>query len=110
MTTKTLGTNAVTSLQAVLYSQSPLVNIGITAGNPSTASVDMATLSALIKDDLNPLSTSPNTFFDFNGHLMIPRRGMVRVLPGDFVAVDAATGWPILISGAAIASGPWTHT
>lgn len=33
--------------------------------------------------------------------LVIPKRGVLQVLPGDIVAVDN-TGWPILVSGAAI--------
>ena len=110
MSLKTFGTNATTSLSAINYSQSPLVNIGQTAGNSATASADMASLNALVKDDLNQTGNySPNKFFDFNGLLMIPRRGLVRVLPGDYIAVDSTTGWPILISAAAIASGPWSH-
>ncbi len=34
--------------------------------------------------------------------LVVPNRGVLRVLPGDVVAVDN-TGWPVLVSGAAIA-------
>jgi len=37
------------------------------------------------------------------GQLILPTgRGVIKVLPGDVVAVDN-TGWPILVSGAAIA-------
>lgn len=104
MALRTMGTAAQTSLSAILYSQSPL------ASTYSGGAADMAALTALIKDDLNPLSQSPNKFFDFNGLLMIPRRGMVRVFPGDFIAVDPQTGWPILVSAAAAASNPsWVH-
>ncbi len=43
------------------------------------------------------------------GQLLIPNRGILKVLPGDIVAVDN-TGWPILVSGAAIgyAGSQWT--
>lgn len=36
-----------------------------------------------------------------NANLVIPSRGILKVLPGDIVAIDN-TGWPILVSGAAI--------
>lgn len=43
--------------------------------------------------------------------LNIPGRGTLKVLPGDVIAVDAS-GWPILVSGAAIAyaGSNWTLT
>ena len=105
---RTMGTTAQTSLSAVRYSQSPLDSSAY-LGTPPSA--DMGALAALIKDDLNPSSFSPNKFFDFNGLLMIPRRGLVRVFVGDFVAVDTQTGWPILVSAAAAAANPsWVHT
>ena len=36
------------------------------------------------------------------GELVIPNRGIIKVLPGDVVAIDNL-GWPILVSGASIA-------
>lgn len=43
--------------------------------------------------------------------LSVPGRGMLKVLPGDIVAVDA-TGWPILLSAntVAYAGTDWTLT
>jgi hypothetical protein len=38
------------------------------------------------------------------GLLTVPGRGTLKVLPGDVVALDPTTGWPILISGAAISA------
>ena len=106
---RTMGTTATTSLSAVKYSQSPLDSSAYLGTPPA---LDMAALAALIKDDLNQTGNfAPNKFFDFNGLLMIPRRGLVRVLPGDFVAVDTQTGWPILVSALAAASNPsWVHS
>jgi hypothetical protein len=45
------------------------------------------------------------------GLLTIPKRGVLKILPGDIVAIDN-TGWPILVSGAAIgyAGSAWTLT
>ena len=101
MALRTMGTTAQTTLSAIQFSQSP--NVVLPA--------DMASLKAALKDDLNPSSQSPNSFFDYNGLLMIPRRGLVRVFPGDFIAWDAQTGWPILVSAAAAALNPsWVHT
>lgn len=36
-----------------------------------------------------------------NAELIVPSRGVLKILPGDVVAIDN-TGWPILVSGAAI--------
>jgi len=43
------------------------------------------------------------------GQLYFPSRGIIKVLPGDVIAVDN-TGWPILISAASInyAGSQWT--
>jgi hypothetical protein len=45
------------------------------------------------------------------GQLYIPSRGVLKILPGDVVAVDN-TGWPVLISSASInyAATQWTFT
>lgn len=43
----------------------------------------------------------PAGAFSFNGLLYVPNRGVLKVLPGDVVAVDNA-GWPILVSKASI--------
>lgn len=97
MATVTLGTNATTSLTALDW-------------NASAAAADVAAIAVGIKDDQNPAHPVWPGAFEQNGLLYIPRRGLLRVLPGDYVAVDATTGWPILVSAYAIASGPWTHS
>lgn len=53
----------------------------------------------------------PGNEFNFNGTLLIPNRGLVKVLPGDVVAIDN-TGWPILVSAASLAYAgtQWTRT
>lgn len=47
--------------------------------------------------------------FSKNGLLYVPNRGVLKLLPGDAIAVDA-TGWPVLVSAQALAfSGTsWT--
>lgn len=99
MALRTLGTNATTSLQAVLF-------------NPSSGVMtdsDLAALNALVKPDVGK-SGLLGTYFQREGQLYIPARGYIKIFAGDYVAVDAATGWPILLSAAAIAGGPYTHT
>lgn len=46
------------------------------------------------------------------GLLTVPGRGVLKVLPGDYVAIDMATGWPILVSGNAVSypGSLWTLT
>ena len=96
MALRTLGSNATTSLQALLFAR----------GGMSVA--DTATFNANVKDDLtNGHPVVPGSFR--TGMLFIPNRGFIQILPGDFIAYDS-TGWPILLSANAIASGPWTHT
>jgi hypothetical protein len=49
--------------------------------------------------------------FTFDGQLFVPRRGVLKVLPGDVVAIDN-TGWPILLSASTIAltGSLWSYT
>ena len=101
MSTKTLGTNSTTTLTAI-----PWVN-SFAISSPA----DFATIDQLIKDDLNvahPIIGVPNGL-ESAGVLYVPNRGVLRILPGDYIGVDSR-GWPILLSADTIASGPWTHS
>lgn len=99
MATRTLGTNATSSLTAILWAHSAA---GILPA-------DLATVAQGIKDDLIIRHPIYPGAFSANGELFIPNRGVLKVFAGDFVAIDS-TGWPILISKNAIANGPWTHS
>jgi hypothetical protein len=82
---------------------------------------DVAAIANLIFDDRvnvypnNPtaaLNTIPTAAqgpfggsFAQNGLLYIPNRGVLRTFPGDYVMVDAVSGWPILVSRTAIGIG-----
>lgn len=102
MATLTLGTNATTSLTALLMGN------GVGAGGKMNAA-DLATLDQLIKDDQgNAHAIWPGAIE--NGMLYVPNRGQLLILPGDYIGVDSTTGWPILLSARAIASGPWSHS
>ncbi len=99
MGTKTLGSNATNSLTAIKY---------LPGYNSGMAAADQAAIQNAIKDDVNvthPLW--PGAFQ--GGQLFIPNRGILQVLPGDWVGVDA-NGWPILVSAYSIATGGWTHS
>lgn len=102
MATATLGTNATTTLTALAFTK-------------AAADADIATMAIAIKNDLllkqsGVTVTYPGAFSKM-GLLYIPNRGVLQVLPGDFVGVDAS-GWPVLVSAEAIAFGStsWTHT
>ena len=95
------GTNASTSLAAIKFL--PGYGSGMSAAN-------IALMALSIKDDLgNAHSIWPGAF-SANGKLYIPNRGVLTMLPGDYVMTDSTTGWPILLSARAIASGPWSHS
>lgn len=101
MSTKTLGTNANNTLTALKY---------LAGYNSGMSAADQATIQNSILNDL--INTNPRVPGAFQGgQLFIPNRGILQVLPGDWIGVDA-TGWPILVSANAIASGStsWTHS
>jgi hypothetical protein len=105
--TRTLITDA--NLTAVTFSESP----------NALLPADLATIANAIRTDPNALN-SQNTgraviggAFGYNGLLFLPcNRGVLRVFPGDVVAVDTGggVGWPILVSADAIVNGSWTLT
>lgn len=110
MATGTAATNA--ALTALAMPGSFITPDGIAVGL-TRLDTDVATIQQLIKDDLNPaqpinLSTGG---WSRAGMLFIPNRGFLKCLPGDVVCVDAATGWPILLSRrAANTAASWTLT
>lgn len=107
MATKTLGTLLGTTLTALQW-QAQYANAGV-PGLPSDA--DIATLSESILDDWTPSRTlgqmqiAPTRIypgaFTRQGLLYVPNRGVLKILPGDWVAVDPQ-GWPILLSGQSV--------
>lgn len=101
MATKTLGTNATTTLTAVSW----------TTGGAGLLAADIATIAeSILNDEVNGNPIYPGAF-SRNGLLYIPNRGVLKMKVGDYVGVDAS-GWPILVSANAIAFGStsWTHT
>ena len=94
MVTKTVGTTGTTVLTAVQIP--PSYN-----ATPYISDTDWATIQNSILDD-GALQTSPHPnypgAFTRQGLLFLPRnRGVVKLQPGDWVAVDV-NGWPVVIS------------
>jgi hypothetical protein len=51
------------------------------------------------------------TAFGLSGLLYLPgKRGVVQCNPGDYIAVDPTTGWPIVISKFASSGGGYVHS
>lgn len=102
MATKHLGTNANNSLSALAY-------------GAANADADVAAIQQAILDDFlqsNPVTGAapgvsriyPGAFVR-QGALIVPNRGVLQLMPGDVVAVDPTTGWPILVSANAVNAG-----
>jgi hypothetical protein len=117
--TRPFGTPAATTLTAMQYSH---VADGLQAqaftNQPTPAAlaainalITMDTQAALSSGEFSPTGPlSPLiTPLKADGTLYIPRRGILKVFPGDYVAVDPTTGWPILVSAsAANNASAWT--
>lgn len=105
MATKTAGTTASTSLTALQF----FPGYGASA---AMAPADIATVANGIKNDqVNGQPIFPNAFSS-NGLLYVPNRGVLQMLPGDWVAYDTQSGWPVLISKLAMTVGGhvWNHS
>ena len=98
MATSTLGTSASSTLTALPFSR------GL-----DMADADIATIANGILNDQNVARPIFPGAWARTGLLYIPNRGVLQALPGDYVAFDSATGWPILVSKAAAAGAGWVH-
>lgn len=116
MATVTVGTAATTTLVGVVFAPSggnlPAIGALLTgAAGVIPLIADVATINNSILDDLD--LTHPNTGTGGGitqaGMFYVPNRGILRCLPGDYIAVDS-TGWPVLLSSRAAASASWVHT
>lgn len=100
MATVTMGSPAATTFTALPFATA----VG------AVADADIATIQQLILDDLKVSHPVWPGAFSKAGLLYVPNRGVLRVLPGDYVAIDTV-GWPILVSARSAATGAsWTHT
>jgi hypothetical protein len=101
MATSTFGTTAQTSMTGLKF---------LPGYNSGMAAADIATIQNLIRADGNPAHPMVSGgHFSADGLLFIPGgRGVLKMKPGDWVAVDSQ-GWPILVSANSIASSNWVH-
>ena len=99
-----MGTAGTTTLVAVKWSQDPTILLP----------ADLATIKNHILDDLttgNPVAqVSGVGGLVREGKLYVPNRGSLVIYPGDFIAYDPATGFPILVSALAAAGASWVHS
>lgn len=116
MALRTLGTDANNSLSAFLVGTDDLtpadlalLNEGIRSDPPGYGAWPQVSTAGLVE---NTGTNRPrvNQAYVKQGLLIIPNRGILQLKPGDFVAFDSTTGWPIVVSGDAAANGPYTHT
>lgn len=98
MALRTLGTNATTSLNAVMFSHDPAV----------LSNADLAAFNALCMKDKSTANLLEPVLAR-HGIFTPPGKEPVKIAPGDYVCVDS-TGWPFVLSANAIANGPYTHT
>ena len=91
MATKTVGTAATTTLVAVQIP--PSYN-----ATPYVSDTDWATIQNSILSDGGNLHPIVPGAFTRQGMLYLPQhRGAIKLMPGDWVAVDP-NGWPVVIS------------
>jgi hypothetical protein len=102
---KTLGTTANNSLTALVAALTSVAS----GGGPAQDATDRAQIVNLIKDDLKVSHPLMPTAWSQSNLLYVPNRGILQVLPGDYVGIDSQ-GWPILISANSIANAAWTHS
>jgi hypothetical protein len=108
MATTTGGTTTTTALTSLIMTGAMLP-------------ADVATINNLVFDDrVNVYPNNPTAAlnvipaaaqnpaggaFSQAGTLWVPNRGLLKVFPGDYVMVEAVSGWPILVSRTAIGVG-----
>jgi hypothetical protein len=76
------------------------------------SAADIATIALGIKDDQGNAHSIVPEAFSANGILYVPNRGILKMLPGDYVAWDSQSGWPVLLSARAFTVGShvWNHS
>ncbi len=124
MTLRTLGTNAQTTLKGFVVGFNDLIaadvatlNTDILADSPGYGAWNNVAATGLVVTTANATNTigaaqpRVNQAYVRNGVLIIPNRGRLVLKNGDFVGWDATTGWPIVVSGQAAATGAiWVHS
>jgi hypothetical protein len=83
----------------------------VVAFSGTTATLSQAAVSTGATKGVAFLREAPGVGIDKGGLLTVPNRGVLKVLPGDIVAIDSS-GFPILVSGNSVgyAGSDWTLT
>lgn len=98
MSTHTLGTSNSTVLVAAQWNS--------VAIDPA----DVAAINSHILNDLNPTQlaqTGGIGGFVKEGLLYVPNRGVLTLIPGDWVAYDPDSGFCYLVPASAVTGGDW---
>ena len=116
MALRTLGSNANNSLSAfvvgfndTIAADLAAINVALRADPPGYNAYQKVASTGLVTGagTVRPRVNQP---YVKQGRLIIPNRGELQLIQGDFVCWDATTGWPIVLSGDAAANGPYTHS
>ena len=113
---RTIGTTASTSLVGFLVGTDDITIANIARlnedirGDPPGYGAWPAVGSTGLVTGIGTNQPRVNQAYVKQGLLIIPNRGHLQLKPGDFIGVDATTGWPIVVSGYTAANGPWSHT
>ena len=116
MALRTAGTNATTSLSAFVVGFNDNIAADLAAINvalrndPPGYNANVVPATTGLAAGLGTVRPRINQAYVKKGLLIIPNRGVLQLKDGDVVAWDATTGWPIVLSGDAFASGPYTHS
>ena len=115
MALRTIGTAATSTLSGFVVGFNDTIaadlatlNIGIKADPPGWAAWNVPATTGLAAGQ-GTHQPQVNQAYVKQGLLFIPNRGHLQLIPGDFVAFDATTGWPIVVSGYAAANAGWVH-
>ena len=111
MALRTLGTtanNSLTAMQAGVDDINNPVNLALLL-NGILNDIPMVNMALQSGQPRNRQVGQPYVQGSW-GTLYVPNRGRLWVKPGDYVAFDATTGWPILISADCAANGAIVHS
>lgn len=113
MALKTFGSNATTSLFAFVVGTDDIVPAQIALLNTALRGDPPGYKAPTGQAEPAPAGTNRPRLaqaYVKQGILFVPNRGMLQLKAGDYVCFDATTGWPFVVSGDAVANGPYTHS
>ena len=97
MALKTAGTSTTTVLSALAW-------------NTAMDRTDLAALNALVSQYEKVNTIKRPTPVITQGLVHYPERGSLKILPGDYLAVDPVSGYFIIIDAHAMTGGSFVHS